>query len=75
VTAGPQRPAAVAAGPQRPGAVTAGPTCPFCESPAVERVGLWGGQIVTAQWRCRECSSYFEAIRADFEDECHETPT
>ena len=29
-------------------------TCPFCESPKVERVAQWGGQIITAQWRCSD---------------------
>ena len=43
-------------------------TCPFCSSAEVERVAQWGGQIITAQWRCRECGSYFEAIRDDFDD-------
>ncbi len=42
--------------------------CPFCDSPDVERVGQWGGQIITAQWRCNDCSSYFEALREDFDD-------
>jgi transposase-like protein len=44
------------------------PDCPFCGSAAVERIGQWGGQMITAQWRCRECRSYFEAIREDFDD-------
>ena len=43
-------------------------TCPFCSSAEVERVGQWGGQIITAQWRCNACSSYFEAVREDFDD-------
>ena len=43
-------------------------TCPFCASPEVERVAQWGGQIITAQWRCRACNSYFEAVREDFDD-------
>jgi transposase-like protein len=43
-------------------------TCPFCSSPEVERVGQWGGQIITAQWRCNACNSYFEAVRDDFDD-------
>ena len=43
-------------------------TCPFCASPEVERVAQWGGQIITAQWRCRACGSYFEALREDFDD-------
>jgi hypothetical protein len=43
-------------------------TCPFCDSARVERVGQWGGQIITSQWRCVECGSYFEALREDFDD-------
>lgn len=39
------------------------PDCPFCRSVAVERIGQWGGQIITAQWHCLECGSYFEAVR------------
>jgi len=44
-------------------------TCPFCSSAEVERVAQWGGQIITAQWRCQACNSYFEAVRDDFNDE------
>jgi transposase-like protein len=44
------------------------PCCPFCAAGAVERVGQWGGQIITSQWRCRACGSYFEALREDFDD-------
>jgi hypothetical protein len=44
-------------------------TCPFCDSADVERVAQWGGQIITAQWRCATCNSYFEAVREDFDDE------
>ena len=43
-------------------------TCAFCDAGDVERVGQWGGQIITAQWRCRACGSYFEAVREDFDD-------
>jgi hypothetical protein len=32
-------------------------------------VGQWGGQIITSQWRCRACSSYFEALREEFDKE------
>jgi hypothetical protein len=42
-------------------------TCPFCSSPEVSRVAQWGGQIITAQWRCTACNSYFEAVREDFD--------
>ena len=41
-------------------------TCPFCDSGAVQRIGQWGGQMITAQWRCADCNSYFEAVREDF---------
>lgn len=44
------------------------PTCPFCDAVDVERVGQWGGQMITSQWRCRACGSYFEAIRDSFDD-------
>ena len=44
-------------------------TCPFCGSGAVERVGQWGGQLITSQWRCHDCGSYFEALRDDFADQ------
>jgi transposase-like protein len=42
-------------------------TCPFCDAAEAERVGLWGGQIITSQWRCSACGSYFEAVREDFD--------
>ncbi len=48
--------------------VSPAPDCPFCGAGAVERVGQWGGQIITAQWRCEACGSYFEAIREEFDD-------
>ena len=43
------------------------PACPFCASADCELVAQFGGQIITAQWRCRACGSYFEALRAEFE--------
>ena len=49
-------------------AVSAAPTCPFCDAATVERVAQWGGQMITAQWRCQACGSYFEALREEFED-------
>ena len=48
------------------------PTCPFCESSEVERIAQWGGQMLTAQWRCEACGSYFEALREEFEDGARE---
>ena len=44
------------------------PDCPFCSSHDCELVSQFGGQIITAQWRCRACGSYFEAVREDFDD-------
>ena len=48
--------------------MTAAPACPFCDARDVERVAQWGGQMITAQWRCRACGSYFEALRAELDD-------
>jgi len=48
--------------------MSATPACPFCNADGVERIGQWGGQIITAQWRCAQCGSYFEAIREEFDD-------
>jgi transposase-like protein len=42
-------------------------TCPFCDSPDVELVSAWGGQLITSQMRCRSCNTHFEAVREDFE--------
>jgi transposase-like protein len=42
-------------------------SCPFCDARDVERVAQWGGQIITSQWRCKRCHTYFEAVRDDFE--------
>jgi hypothetical protein len=41
--------------------------CPFCDSRDVEPLSQWGGQMITAQMRCRSCHTYFEAIRPDFD--------
>jgi hypothetical protein len=45
---------------------TAGMICPFCDSPDVELVSAWGGQLITSQMRCRSCNTHFEALRPDF---------
>jgi transcriptional regulator NrdR family protein len=44
-------------------------TCPFCESPDVEVVSPWGGQLITRQLRCRSCNTHFEGVRPEFEAE------
>jgi transcription elongation factor Elf1 len=49
-------------------------TCPFCEVQKgsdpfcgeVELVSQFGGQLMTSQWQCKRCGSYFEAVREDF---------
>lgn len=48
--------------------------CPFCDSPDVEKIAAWGGQLMTSQMRCRACNSHFEAVREDFaaQDESRE---
>jgi transposase-like protein len=43
-------------------------TCPFCDAAECERVSQFGGQIITASWRCTACGSYFEALREEFGD-------
>jgi transcription elongation factor Elf1 len=48
--------------------VTTAPTCPFCDAATVERVAQWGAQMITAQWRCEACGSYFEALREELDD-------
>jgi transcription elongation factor Elf1 len=42
-------------------------TCPFCDSPDVEVVSAWGGQLITSQLRCRACNTHFEALRPQFD--------
>jgi hypothetical protein len=42
-------------------------SCPFCDAGDLEQVGQWGAQMITAQWRCCACGSYFEAIRDSFD--------
>ena len=41
--------------------------CPHCDSTDVERIAAFGGQLMTSQWRCKICGSYFEAVREDFD--------
>jgi hypothetical protein len=39
--------------------------CPFCAAPETEEVSLFGSQLLTSQYRCRRCGSYFEGLRED----------
>jgi hypothetical protein len=48
--------------------LNSGPRCPFCDGAQPELVGQWGAQMITAQWRCGACGSYFEAIRESLHD-------
>ena len=54
--------------------MSAAPTCPFCDAATVERVAQWGGQMITAQWRCEACGSYFEALREELDDPAGAVP-
>jgi 1,4-dihydroxy-2-naphthoyl-CoA hydrolase len=49
------------------------PACPFCDAHEVELVSHFGSQILTAQWKCVTCGSYFEAVRDEFDDRPSET--
>jgi ring-1,2-phenylacetyl-CoA epoxidase subunit PaaD len=42
-----------------------GRTCPWCGSRDTERIGEWGPQLLTEQWRCRACRTPFERIRRE----------
>jgi sarcosine oxidase delta subunit len=42
------------------------PPCPYCGARDVEQVSQFGSQIVTSQWKCRACWTYFEALRDEF---------
>lgn len=45
-----------------------GVACPFCGSENVELLAPFGSQHLTSQYRCADCRSYFEAVRADFDE-------
>ena len=44
------------------------PVCAHCGSASVTRVSLFGSQLMTSQYRCGQCRTYFEHIRWDEED-------
>ncbi len=44
------------------------PTCPECgRSDEVTLVSGFGSQLITSQWHCAACGTYFEALRAGFD--------
>jgi transposase-like protein len=43
-------------------------SCPFCKSTQTELIALFGSQLLTSQYRCTACGSYFEALRPDSEE-------
>jgi transposase-like protein len=53
---------------------SAAPSCPFCDSPEVEVVSAWGGQLITSQMRCRACNTHFEALRETFDPPTGDRP-
>ena len=45
------------------------PACPNCgRTDEVTLVSPFGGQIITSQWHCGACRTYFEALREDFDE-------
>jgi ring-1,2-phenylacetyl-CoA epoxidase subunit PaaD len=38
-------------------------SCPFCESTETEMIALFGQQMMTSQYYCRNCHSAFEAVK------------
>jgi hypothetical protein len=54
---------------QRPGIAEPAVTCPFCGSVEVERLALFGSQLLTDQYYCRACHTPFEHLRADADDD------
>jgi hypothetical protein len=41
--------------------------CPFCHSTDAELLSLFGSQLSTDQWYCRNCHTPFERFRRDDE--------
>jgi transposase-like protein len=39
--------------------------CPFCKSDRSELISLFGSQLLTSQYRCTACGSYFEGVRGE----------
>ena len=39
--------------------------CPFCHAIDVQIISLFGSQLLTSQYRCLSCRSYFEGLRED----------
>ena len=56
-------------GQQALGVVKTDPACPFCDSPRTQKIAAFGSQIITGQWSCLNCGSYFDAVREEFDDE------
>lgn len=44
------------------------PVCVHYGSARVTRVALFGSQLMTSQYRCGQCRTYFEHIRWDEDD-------
>jgi hypothetical protein len=45
------------------------PACPHCgRDDQVTLVSEFGGQIITSQWYCEGCRTYFEAVREVFHE-------
>ena len=42
--------------------------CPFCDSTDTEMIALFGQQMMTSQYYCRNCRTVFEAVKWDDEN-------
>jgi transposase-like protein len=57
--------------------------CPHCDSRRIERLALYGSQLMTSQCRCEACGELFEVVRRtgartpsdDLRDETGDAPT
>ena len=38
-------------------------SCPFCGAADSEVISLFGSQVMTMQYKCRACGSFFEASK------------
>ncbi len=47
--------------------------CPFCHATETEMIALFGMQLLTSQYYCRNCHTAFEAVKwtdSNCEDAC-----
>jgi len=49
--------------PSRPDKPRREPRCPHCKATDADVISLFGTQAMTLQYRCRKCSTVFEAVK------------